>query len=83
MVCDLGGVLKAVGLHQHHLQLGGGVDVDHLVAPAGLLGLEEAGGGVHLGGLVLALAAVGPGNRLEIVLKIILVLILIGPGEAL
>ena len=34
MVGDVGGVLKLLRLHQHGLQLGGGVDVDLLVAPA-------------------------------------------------
>jgi len=31
LVGDLRGVFKAVGLYQHHLQLGGGVDIHHLV----------------------------------------------------
>ena len=47
MVCNLGGVFKALRLHQHYLQLGGGVDVYHLVAaivaPAVLLPVIKIG----------------------------------------
>ena len=42
MVGDLRGVFKPLGLDQHHLKLGGGVDVDHLVAAP--IRLATAGG---------------------------------------
>ena len=37
MVCNGAGILKALGLYQNDLELGGGVDVDHLVLLLGTL----------------------------------------------
>ena len=44
VVGNLAGVLKALGLDQHHLELGGGVDIDHL-APAAVHGAAVIGAG--------------------------------------
>ena len=35
MVGDRGGIVKALGLHQYHLQLHGGIDIHHFVAAFG------------------------------------------------
>ena len=66
MVRDLGGIFKPLRLYQHHLQLGGGVDIDHLVAAVFRL-------------IAVVLEGIPAGGLLEL-LKF-LVLILIGVGQ--
>ena len=90
MVGDLAGVLEALGLDQHHLKLGGGVDIDHLVAPALVLhGKDGAGAVLGLGGLPLQAVAAGAvhalaaGDGLEVVKLLLFLFVLIGAGQAL
>lgn len=81
---------KRSGLDQHHLKLGGGVDIDHLVAPALVLhGKDGAGAVLGLGGLPLQAVAAGAvhalaaGDGLEVVKLLLFLFVLIGAGQAL
>ena len=81
MVSDLRGVFKALRLYQHHLQLGGGVDVHHLVAPLLRRDLLAAGGltgftgftGLEVGRLAVTAH----------ILLVIVILIVIGMNDLL
>ena len=70
MVSNLRGVLKALGLDEHNLELGGGVDVDHLVAA--LLGLAL------LAALLAERLLRGLGGRVQLLLFVIVILIVVG-----
>ena len=81
MIRDLGGVLEPLGLHQHHLQLGGGVDVHHLVVAILAAALVPA----LVPALLLAVVEQGAGflrRFLEIVL-VVIVLVIIGMNDLL
>ena len=72
------------------LKLGGGVDIDHLVAPALVLHGEDGAGAVlGLGGLPLQAVAAGAvhalaaGDGLEVVKLLLFLFVLIGAGQAL
>ena len=69
MVRDLRGVLEALRLHQHHLQLGGGVDVHHLVVAVLAAAILTA--------VVLAVVKQGTGGLLYRLLKIVLIIIIL------
>ena len=89
MVGDLGGVLEALRLHQHHLELGGGVDVHHLVVaplhPLGALrtvGIEKARC-ILTGSLGPDLRPVQPAGAHDVEVLVILLFVLIGAGDPL
>ena len=81
MVGDLGGILKPVGLYQHHLELGGGVDVYHLVAPA-LDPVAVIAHRLRLGGGLLPGQAACP-HGVKIVKAVVHVVVLVRPGDPL
>ena len=84
MVGDLAGVLKALWLYQHHLELSSGVNIDDLVAAALRLdrGAVQRARAVHPLGAVPALRDGSTRRRLKL-LEIVLVLILVGVGPLL
>ena len=88
MVGNFRGILVPVGLYQHHLQLGGGVDVDHLaavVAAGRLLVFPAAGFFPFPGGrgLVALLGFVLVFVYVFVLIVIVFHLVLVGMGETL